>query len=65
LTHLTAKIFSAGQARVAPWCGAPQAARNDAGGQKMAASGGADWPSGRVPQLARCVDQIRVDSSTR
>ena len=32
---------------------APQAARNDADGQKMAASGGADWPSGRVAGLAR------------
>ncbi len=32
---------------------APQAARNDAGGHRMAAFGGAAWPSGCVARLTR------------
>jgi len=40
MTHLTAELLPTGKARVAPWCGAPQATRNAASGQKNAAFGG-------------------------
>ncbi len=50
----TAKILPAGKARVTRWCQPPQATRNAAGGQKIAAFGGANRPSGGVALLARC-----------
>jgi hypothetical protein len=40
----TAKIFSICNARAVRWCHPPQAARNAAGGQKIAAFGGATRP---------------------
>ena len=47
-------VLFAGQARVAPWCQPPQAARNAASEQDNAAFGGAKSVHGCVGPLARC-----------